>query len=224
VAVLSLAAAAFVGGDPGISQLLTAMALLLLSTFAPWALMQILPFTELAAGAAGLLSRELPSAPRQALEHAGKAAGNADAALELPARMRSQAQRMMAGLSGDADPAASAGATSRSDVRDDDPGAGSGATGSGATGSGATGSGATGSSSTSSSATSSGSTDSELTDLAAPAATPDATSDSDEPAPATQPERPRYVPPPGWQSGEPLRLDADLPRSLTQVDSSGDSE
>ena len=60
VAVLSLAAAAFHGGQPGLSELLTAMALLLLSTLAPWTLMRILPFTELAAGAAGMIRQELP--------------------------------------------------------------------------------------------------------------------------------------------------------------------
>lgn len=52
VAVLSLAGAAF-GQDGNTSTLLTAMTLLLLSTFAPWALMRLLPFTELAAAASG---------------------------------------------------------------------------------------------------------------------------------------------------------------------------
>ena len=60
VAVLSLASAAFVSGTPGIGELLVAMSLILLSTFAPWALMRILPFTELASGAAGILRNELP--------------------------------------------------------------------------------------------------------------------------------------------------------------------
>ncbi len=65
VAVLSLAAAAFAGGNAGIGELLVAMSLLLLSTCAPWALMRILPFTELAAGAAGIVGADLHH-PRRA--------------------------------------------------------------------------------------------------------------------------------------------------------------
>jgi hypothetical protein len=57
VAVLSLAGAAYgSSGGPGASRVLTAMSLVLLSTFAPWAMLRLLPFAELAAGAAGSLS------------------------------------------------------------------------------------------------------------------------------------------------------------------------
>jgi hypothetical protein len=91
VAVLSLAGAAFANGTPGVSELLVAMALVLLSVFAPWTLIRILPFTELAAGAAGSMRRELPGAadPRQ---HLGAALGLGDAAATLPGRLRQQGQ------------------------------------------------------------------------------------------------------------------------------------
>jgi hypothetical protein len=106
VAVLSLAGAAFAGGTPGINQLLIAMSLITLATFAPWALMRILPFTELAAGAAGVLRNELPHAgtPRAlADKHANKAAG--ELAEALPARLREQARLIYAGTDGVSDPA-----------------------------------------------------------------------------------------------------------------------
>jgi hypothetical protein len=61
VAVMSLAGAAYgASGPAGVSRLLTAGALVLLSVFAPWALMRILPFTEVAASAGGMLRAELP--------------------------------------------------------------------------------------------------------------------------------------------------------------------
>jgi hypothetical protein len=61
VAVLSLAGAAFgADGSGGVGRMLTAMALVLLSTLAPWGLMRLLPFTELAAGTAGALRGALP--------------------------------------------------------------------------------------------------------------------------------------------------------------------
>ena len=74
VAVLSLAAAAFARGTPAIGELLVAMSLILLSTFAPWALMRILPFTELAAGAAGILHSELSQSRGHAMNAAGMSA------------------------------------------------------------------------------------------------------------------------------------------------------
>jgi hypothetical protein len=56
VSVLSLAGAAL--GNGGVSPMLTAMTLVMLSTLAPWALMRLLPFTEVAAAAAGTLRQE----------------------------------------------------------------------------------------------------------------------------------------------------------------------
>ena len=100
VAVLSLAAAAFTGGTPGIGELLVAMSLILLSTFAPWALMRILPFTELAAGAAGILHSELSQARAHAGRAAGMSEGPSDLAMQLPARLREQARRVYAGAGG----------------------------------------------------------------------------------------------------------------------------
>ncbi len=95
VAVLSLAGSALGSGDVGVSGLLTAAALLLLSTFAPWVLLRILPFTELGAGAAGALRHELPVTPGHALSLARPAAaalGSAtEMAMALPARMQRHA-------------------------------------------------------------------------------------------------------------------------------------
>jgi hypothetical protein len=107
VAVLSLAAAAFAADNTGISQLLTAMALLLLSTFSPWALMRLLPFTEIAAGAAGMLRHELPNVSSRAQSLAPMAEG-AEAAMSLPARMRQQAADVDGAPTPDSSPSRSA--------------------------------------------------------------------------------------------------------------------
>jgi hypothetical protein len=97
VAVLSLAGSALGSTDPGISQLLTATALLLLSTFAPWALLRILPFTELAAGAATALRHELPQVSHRAMSVVGPAAAGVETAAEmamaLPTRLRRHADQ-----------------------------------------------------------------------------------------------------------------------------------
>jgi len=88
VAVLSLAGSAFASGtSSGISQLLVAMALVMLSVWAPWTLMRILPFTELAAGAAGALRRDLPSPKEQYNEAAGHAHDLVDPARAMTARL-----------------------------------------------------------------------------------------------------------------------------------------
>jgi hypothetical protein len=66
VAVLSLAGAAFgQSGVDSVTRTLTAMALLLLSTFAPWTMLRLLPFTEVAASAAAALRQEVPGLPHQ---------------------------------------------------------------------------------------------------------------------------------------------------------------
>lgn len=60
VAVLSLAGAAYGhSGLAGMSRVLLSTSLLLLAAFAPWAMLQLLPFTELAAAAGGVLSQEV---------------------------------------------------------------------------------------------------------------------------------------------------------------------
>lgn len=97
VAVLSLAAAAFAGGTPGIGELLVAMSLIVLSTFAPWALMRILPFTELAAGAAGIMHGGVSQTHDHAARAAGMSATPSELAMQLPARLREQARRAYAG-------------------------------------------------------------------------------------------------------------------------------
>jgi hypothetical protein len=106
VAVLSLASAAFASGSAGVGQLLVAMSLLVFSTFAPWALMRILPFTELAAGAAGILRNELPraGAGANATAAAKFAAGATDAAVALPARLRDQARSVDGATGGETEP------------------------------------------------------------------------------------------------------------------------
>jgi hypothetical protein len=95
VAVLSLAGSALSSSGLGVSRLLTATALLLLSTFAPWALLRILPFTELAAGAAGALRHELPQAAGAAMSVTGTAAAGVgsvgEIAMALPTRLRRDA-------------------------------------------------------------------------------------------------------------------------------------
>lgn len=95
VAVLSLAAAAFTHGTPGVGELLVAMSLMLLSTFAPWALMRILPFTELASGAAGILRNEMPH-PQARAAATGIAAGTGEVVMDLPARLRQHARAVYA--------------------------------------------------------------------------------------------------------------------------------
>jgi len=179
VAVLSLAGAAFTSGTPGIGELLVAMSLILLSTFAPWALMRILPFTELAAGAAGILRNELPQVPGRQ-EATGRALGGAALAAELPARLRNQARTMYA--NGGAD---SPGSTPGSDPTPrtaPDRGFEPLANGVVATGPPVSSSAASGSP-TGGSATTNGSSD----------------------------ERPAaFVPPPAWQTTEPVRLDGNL--------------
>ena len=115
VAVLSLASAAFQGGQAGLSELLTAMALLLLSTLAPWTLMRILPFTELAAGAGGMIRQELPHPRELASRVTSNSAGASESAMELPARMRSQARQTEAGFDGGPSGPAAASPTPASD-------------------------------------------------------------------------------------------------------------
>jgi hypothetical protein len=108
VAVLSLAGSAFDADDGGVSQMLTAMALVLLSTFAPWALLRILPFTELAAGAGAALRHELPQIGSRAASVAVPGAVGLEAAGEavtaLPAMMRRQADAAGQGHARESDP------------------------------------------------------------------------------------------------------------------------
>jgi hypothetical protein len=87
VAVLALAGTAL-GSGTGDSRLLTAMALVVLSTFAPWVMLRLLPFTELAAGVAEALSHSSRrvSEPAQRAVIAGAAAH--DFALSMPAMLR----------------------------------------------------------------------------------------------------------------------------------------
>jgi hypothetical protein len=107
VAVLSLAGSAFDSNGGGVSQLLTAMALVLLSTFAPWALLRILPFTELAAGAGAVLRHELPQIGSRAASVAVPGAAGLEAAGDaitaLPGMMRRQADAAGQGYARESD-------------------------------------------------------------------------------------------------------------------------
>jgi hypothetical protein len=61
VAVLALAGAALGQlGSAGVGTVMAGMALLILATFSPWALMRLLPMTEIAAGAVGAMRAEVP--------------------------------------------------------------------------------------------------------------------------------------------------------------------
>jgi hypothetical protein len=187
VAVLSLAGAAFATGTPGIGELLVAMSLMLLSTFAPWALMRILPFTELAAGAAGILRNELPRAPGP-VEATGHALGGAATAAELPARLRAQARMMYGGAGGGDGASESVPAPTRMAASDPVPRSSSDL------GLDESPAGGVGSAAGSVAAAAGGA-----------AALPQPSGSAD--------ELPPYVAPPAWQSGEPVRLDGDLLRS-----------
>jgi hypothetical protein len=94
VAVLSLAGAAYGGsGAPTVTRLLTAMALVMLSTFAPWVMLRLLPFTELAAGAAGGIRGELPhlaKIPQEARRGADTVAGWAESLPNLLGRQAAE--------------------------------------------------------------------------------------------------------------------------------------
>jgi hypothetical protein len=103
VAVLSLASAAFAHGTPGIGELLVALSLIFFSTLAPWALMRILPFTELASGAAGVLRNELPH-PQLRGAATGLAADAGAMAMDLPGRLREHARAMYARGGAEPDP------------------------------------------------------------------------------------------------------------------------
>ncbi len=96
VAVLSLAAAAFSQNAGGVGQVLVAMTLLLLATFAPWALMRILPFAELAAGTAGLLHAEAVAAQERAGKNLGQVALAGEQLAAIPARLRDHARQLAA--------------------------------------------------------------------------------------------------------------------------------
>ena len=113
VAVLSLAGAAFASGTSRIGDLLVAMSLILLSTFAPWALLRILPFTELGAGAATALRNELPQAGYRAMSIAGSAAagveGAGEIAMAIPGRLRRHADQAGQGQAREHDGASSSG-------------------------------------------------------------------------------------------------------------------
>jgi hypothetical protein len=99
VAVLSLAGAAFgATGGTGPARLLTAMALVILAAFAPWGIVRLLPFTELASGAASEIRSSAPRAAKTATSMAdaasslGALGGAADWSQGLPATMADEAR------------------------------------------------------------------------------------------------------------------------------------
>ncbi len=92
VAVLALGGAAYGNGSDDPSRLLTAMALVILSTFAPWVMLRLIPFTEIAAGASSAIHSELPRIARNTMAAGGYAGGAAEWLPSLTARMREHAQ------------------------------------------------------------------------------------------------------------------------------------
>jgi hypothetical protein len=190
VAVLSLAAAAFAGGTPGVGELLVAMSLILLSTFAPWALMRILPFTELAAGAAGILHSELSNAQGHATTAAGMSASPSDLAMQLPARLRDQARRVQGGHDDGTEPTASASAPPyESGARAPRPGAGG---------------------------SDAGSLSLDWAEVGGASASVVGGAANTAPAAAQEDERPPFALPDAWQRSEPVRLDGQLMRPAGQ--------
>jgi hypothetical protein len=92
VAVLSLAGAAYgTTGTPTATRLLTAMTLVMLSTLAPWMMLRLLPFTEVAAGVAGGIRGELPRLSRLPRESAATADTMAAWIESVPQILRRQA-------------------------------------------------------------------------------------------------------------------------------------
>jgi hypothetical protein len=69
------------------------MALVLLSTFAPWAMLRLIPFTEIAAGASGAIHGELPRLTRTAMAAGAHAGAATDWLPSLTAHMRTHAQQ-----------------------------------------------------------------------------------------------------------------------------------
>lgn len=125
VAVLALGGAAYGNGtdDPG--RLLTAMALVILSTFAPWAMLRLIPFTEIAAGASSAIHNELPRATRTATAVGGYAGAALDWLPSVTAAMRTHAQD--AGQSGERAALVPAGRSGGSEIADQRGAAGTGA-------------------------------------------------------------------------------------------------
>lgn len=91
VAVLSLAGSAL-GHASGVPRLLTAMTLVLLSCLAPWALLRLIPFTELGASASETLRHHGRNASRQMIDAAGAGIAVVDGAAGLAGALRRQAQ------------------------------------------------------------------------------------------------------------------------------------
>jgi hypothetical protein len=94
VAILSLAVAGLATASTqpsAVTTLLTAMALMTLAAFSPWALLRLLPFTEIAAGARAMLRQDID----HGIDRARKEGGSA---LDVAAGLT--VDPMMAGLDG----------------------------------------------------------------------------------------------------------------------------
>jgi hypothetical protein len=96
VAVLSLGAAALASGASvagrGVTSALAGAVLLIMGAFTPWALLRLLPLTEVASSAAGSLSRETRAGAHVGSDKAGLVAHSApDWVADMTARMRRDA-------------------------------------------------------------------------------------------------------------------------------------
>lgn len=102
VAVLALGGAALGHGGGGIAGALAGAVLVLLGAFAPWALLRLLPLTELASGAAGALRGHTRLPVGLSAEAPGELTGSASGwARALSAGMRRDAEVLGAGSSQD---------------------------------------------------------------------------------------------------------------------------
>jgi len=93
VAVLTLGGAALdQGGGKGVAGMVAGFVLVLMGAFAPWALLRLLPLSELASGAAGSLRGEARAALTPAWETTkGRGSAATGLAESIAARMRPQA-------------------------------------------------------------------------------------------------------------------------------------
>jgi type IV secretion system protein TrbL len=94
VAVLSLGGAALrATGSGGVTELLAGVALLALGSFAPWALLRLLPISEVASAAAGSLRGEVSAGGRLPFELASGGGTVAHAWAATTANMRREAEQ-----------------------------------------------------------------------------------------------------------------------------------
>src|SRR5947209_3251338 len=100
MAVLSLGGAAIGAsiGHASVTGFMAGSVLIMLATMSPWALLRLVPLSEIAAGAAGALRGEMRSATESANRAVGYADSGADWAGATTASMKRDAQYRMAAV------------------------------------------------------------------------------------------------------------------------------